>query len=69
MFKLDKKNYDSTFLIYIYFYPSFDAQFVKKLETISFGPCNISIAQQNIDVILSMCNIYKQLLHCYTPNS
>ena len=29
MFKLDKKNYDNTFLIY--FYPLFDAQFVKNI--------------------------------------
>ena len=40
-----------------------------KTETISFVPCHIMIAEQNIDVILSMCNMYKQLLHCYTPNS
>ena len=65
MFKLDKNKYDNTFS----FYPSFDAQFVKKSETITFGPWNIIIAQQYIDVILSMCNKYKQLLHCYTPNS
>ena len=42
-----------------YFYLLFDAQFVKNRN----GPCNIMIAQQNIDVILSMRNIYKQLLH------
>ena len=54
----------------LYFYPLFDVQFVKnRIQFNSFGPCNIIIAQQNIDVILSMCNIYKQLLHCYTPNS
>ena len=50
------------------FYPLFDAQLVKS-ETISFGPCNIMIAEQSIDVILSICNIFKQLLHCYTPSS
>ena len=50
------------------FYPLFDAQFVKNRKQLAFGPCNIMIAQQNIDVILSMCNLYKQLLHCYTPN-
>ena len=64
--QLDKNNYDNTFIFY--FYLLFDAQFVKT-ETISFDPCNIMIAEQNIDVILSMCNIYKNLLHCYTPNS
>ena len=49
-----KNNYGNTF------YPLFDAQFVNNRKTISFGPCNIMIAQQNLDVILSMCNIYKQ---------
>ena len=68
MFKLDKNNNDNTFF-FLNFYPLFDAQFVQKSETISFGPCIIMIAQHNNDVILSMCNIYKQLLHCYTPNS
>ena len=64
MFKLDKNNHSGNTFIF-YFYTLFDAQFVKN----SFGPCNIMIAEQNIDVILSMFNIYKQLLHCYTPNS
>ena len=62
MFKLDKNNYDNTFLSIIW------CSICEKSETISFGPCNIMIAQQNIDVILSMCNLYKQLLNCYTSN-
>ena len=33
MFKLDKKNYDKTFLIY--FYPVFDAQFVKNRKQLA----------------------------------
>ena len=64
--QIRQNNFDNTFIFY--FYPLFDAQFVK-METISFGPCNIMISEQNIDVILSICNTYKQLLHCYTPNS
>ena len=63
MFKLNKNNYDNTF-IFFYFYPLFD----EKSETISFGPCNIMIAEQNIDAMLSICIKYKQLVH-YTPNS
>ena len=65
MFKLDKNNYDNTLL----FLSSIRLSICVKSETVSFGPCNIMIAQENIDVILSMCNIYKQLLHCYTHNS
>ena len=49
MFKLDKNEYDNTFY------------FCETSGTIQFGPCNIMIAQQNIDVILSICNKYKQL--------
>ena len=65
MFKLDKNKYDKTIL----FLSIIGCSICIKSDTISFGPCNIIIAQQNIDVILSMCNIYKQLLHCYTHNS
>ena len=65
MFKLDKNNYDYTFLFLTIIWCSI----CEKSKTISFGPCNKMIAQQNIDAMVSMCNIYKQLLHCYTPNS
>ena len=65
MFKLDKNNYDNIFFFFHYLMLSL----WKKSETISFGLWNIMIAQQNIDVILSMRNIYEQLLHCYTPSS
>ena len=69
MLKLDKNNCDNTYSFF-FFYPLFHAcSFCEKLETISFGPCNIMIAQQNIALIVSMCNIYKQLLHGYSPNS
>ena len=64
MFKLDKTNYDNTFFLSIIWCSVYE-----KTETISFGPCNIMIAEQNINVILLMCNIYKHLLHYYTPNS
>ena len=64
VFTLEQYNYDNTFLSII------RCSVCEKSETISFGSCNIIVvAQQNINVILSMCNIYKQSLHCYTPNS
>ena len=55
MFKLDKNNYDNNFVSSIIW-----CSICEQSKTISFGPCNIMIAQQNIDVILSMCNTYKQ---------
>ena len=55
MFKLDKNNYDNTFFLFLSMIWS---SICEKSKTISFGPCNIMIAQQIIDVILSLCNIY-----------
>ena len=67
MFKLDKNNNDNTF--FFKFLSIIWCSICEKSETISFSPCNIMIAQHNNDVILSMCNVYKQMLQCYTPNS
>ena len=49
MFKLDKNNYDETFLFLSINWCSI----CEKSKTISFGPCNVMIAQQHIDVIFS----------------
>ena len=58
MLKLDKNNYDNTFLFLSIIWCSI----CEKSKTISFGPCNIMIAQQHINVISSQL-IVVTLLH------
>ena len=55
MFKLNKNNYDNSFILYfllLLFLSIIWCSICEKSETISFGPCNIMIAEQKY-----RCNI------------
>ena len=55
--------------LFLSFYPLFDVKFIKYGIQLVLVHAIYNDSLENIYAILAMCNIYKQLLHCFTPSS